>query len=437
MKSRGPRPACPTRREFIEATGCTLLMAATGSALARPLGSNESVGLGLIGCGGRGRSLEENFLKVEGARFRAFADPDPAQIEKARRTQGEAGPRAEAVSDFRRLLERKEVEAVVVATPDHWHTLPAILACQAGKDVYVEKPLSRTVLEGRTLVEAARRSGRTVMIGTQQRSGAHFQSAVERVRSGAIGQVSRARVWNVWNLGPKGIGNPPDGDPPPGVDYDLWLGPAPRRRFNPNRFHWNYVYFWDYAGGILTGWGIHHVDIVHWALGVDAPLAVAASGGQHSKLPDNRETPDTIEVLYDYPGFTLQASIYEASDHPIEGRTNGLAFYGTKGALVLDRDGWEIIPRKGQAGAEKQPGSAIDGVHQAHFIECLREKKPPNSPVEQGHRSTIPLLLGNIAFRTERKLHWDAHSERFKGDAEADHWLGCEYRAPWKLESGA
>src|ERR1041385_7349866 len=246
MRDRG-RAAAVSRRHFIAAGGAGLLSAAAPAVLAGAP-NRATVTLGFIGCGGRGRSLLDELLKVEGVRAAALADPDPRRRETARSV---SGPGAEAVADFRRILDRKDIDAVVIATPDHWHALPAVQALAAGKHVYVEKPLSRTVAEGRAVVEAARRSGKVLLVGTQQRSGEHFRAAVEAVRSGEIGTVTRARIWNAWNLGPSGIGNPPDGDPPPGVDYDLWLGPAPKRPFNPSRFHWNYVYFWDYAGGIL------------------------------------------------------------------------------------------------------------------------------------------------------------------------------------------
>ena len=251
-----------TRRKFLqEASAATVLVGTSFDAVsyARIAGANERFVLGLIGCGGRGQDLMKHFAQ-QGAVFHAVCDPDESRMEQARAVT--AGS-AERMKDFRRLLESKEIDAVVVATPDHWHALPTILACGAGKDVYVEKPLAYSVVEGRAMVEAARRTGRIVQIGTQQRAGEHYRRAVDLIQQGSLGKITRARVWNVWNntLRSGGgrwgeIGNPPDSDPPPGVDYDLWLGPAPKRSFNPNRFHWNYVYYWDYAGGMITGWAI-------------------------------------------------------------------------------------------------------------------------------------------------------------------------------------
>jgi predicted dehydrogenase len=289
------------------------------------------------------------------------------------------------------------------------------------------------------MVEAAQRTRRIVQIGTQQRAGEHYRRAVEFIRQGGLGKITRARVWNVWNntLGSGGgrwgeIGNPPDSEPPPGVDYDLWLGPAPKRPFNPNRFHWNYVYYWDYAGGMITGWGVHHIDIVHWALGQDAPLAVGASGGKFV-LTDSRETPDTLDAFFDYPGFTLQASFYHVNARPIEGRDYGVAFYGSNGTMLLTREGHEVWPEGDKAQAVKSGDSLQDGPFQKEFIQNCKDRRRPLADVDTGHKSSIPVLLANIAYKTGRKLKWDSGQEQFVGDQEANSYLQREYRKPWHL----
>ena len=334
--------------------------------------------------------------------------------------------------DFRRLLERKDIDAVIVAAPDHWHALPTILACEAGKDVYVEKPAATTVVEGRAMVTAARRFGRVVQVGTQQRGGAHFRRAVEIVRSGAIGTVSLCRAWNCSNELPDGIGNPPDGDPPPELDYDMWLGPAPRRPYNPNRCHYRFRHFWDYAGGKITDWGTHLIDVVHWAMGVTAPLAVAASGGKYV-LTDNRETPDTMEAIYDYPGFTLVYSLREANGRKLDGHGYGMQFHGTKGTLFVDRGGFEVFPEGDRMEPIKSGGSQQNQPHVREFLDCIRSRARPSSDIEVGHRSTSAPLLGNIALRVGRKIRWDAENERILDDEEANRLLGRPYRAPWHL----
>jgi len=430
-----------SRRDFVK----RLRAAAVATGLMSPglnaanygqvTGANDRIHLGLIGCGGRGQDLMRHFLEL-GVTVTTVCDPDEKRMEEARQL---AGGHADKIRDFRELLERKEIDAVIVATPDHWHALPTILACEAGKDVYVEKPLAYSVSEGRAMVKAAQGTDRIVQIGTQQRSGEHYHRAVEMIQKGDLGKISRARIWNVWNnaLSEGGgrwgsIGSPPDSEPPDGVDYDLWLGPAPKRPFNPNRFHWNYVYFWDYAGGMMTGWGVHHVDVVHWALGQDAPLMVSAGGGKFV-LKDARETPDTLDALIEYPGFTLQASFYHVNARPIEGRDYGIAFYGTQATMLLTREGFEVWPEEDHTQPIRSDGSPLDGPFQRQFLECMRSRRKPFADVETGHRSTIPVLLANIAYKIKRKLKWDSDNERFIGDEEANQYLEREYRKPWHL----
>jgi len=432
-----------SRRRFLSETSTSLIAGAAASTLwqaesrAQVPGANERLRMALIGCGGQGQGNLHHFQE-QGAQIVAVCDPDAGRMREARKkTDG----KADMERDFRKVLERKDIDAVIVATPDHWHALPTVMACAAGKDVYVEKPLAYSVSEGRAIVNAAAKTGRIVQIGTQQRGGEHYKEAVALVQRGELGKVSRARVWNVWNGTRKegsggrwgNIGNPPDGDPPTDVDYDLWLGPAPKRAFNPNRFHWNYVYFWDYAGGMMTGWGVHHVDIVHWALSKDSPKTVVSSGGMYA-LDDARETPDTLDTLFEYEGFTLQASMYHANARPIEGSDYGIAFYGTEGTMLLKREGYKIWREDLDAPELVRPGSEMEGPYRADFVRCCKERKPPTADAATGHASTIPVLLANIAYRTGRKLKWDGTVERFVDDPGADAYLSREYRAPWSLE---
>jgi predicted dehydrogenase len=430
-----------SRRDFVKRLSMAAIatdlgpQAVNAASYGQVAGANDRIVLGLIGCGGRGQDVTRQFLEA-GARVSAVCDPDDRRTEEARQL---VGGNAERIRDFRKLLERKEIDAVIVATPDHWHALPTILACEAGKDVYVEKPLAYSVSEGRAMVNAARRTSRIVQVGTQQRAGEHYHRAVQMIQKGELGKISRARIWNVWNntLGEESgrwgsIGNPADSEPPAGVDYDLWLGPAPQRPFNPNRFHWNYVYFWDYAGGMMTGWGVHHVDVVHWALGEDAPLTVSAAGGKFV-LNDARETPDTLDAFFEYPGFTLQASFYHTNARPIEGRDYGVAFYGTQGTMLLTREGFEVWPEGDRTQAIRNEGSPLDGPFQRGFLECMRSRCKPFADVETGHRSTIPVLLANIAYKTRRKLTWGSDNERLIGEEEANSLLRREYRRPWHL----
>lgn len=424
-----------TRRAFVVGAAAGAVVALDAKTYARAPGSGERVTLGVIGCGGRGRFVMQRLLEKK-ADFSCLCDPDANQIARAKKLLPGA---VASEKDFRRVLDRKEVDAVLIATPDHWHALPFVAAVQAGKDVYMEKPTAYSVAESRAMVDAANRSKCVVQIGTQQKSGEHYRRAVEQIRKGEIGTVSRVRWWNVFNNSfgsgggrGGGIGNPPDGPPPAGVDYDWWLGPAPLRPFNPNRFHWNYVYFWGYAGGMMSGWAVHHVDIVHWAMGVDAPHAVSAAGGKFV-LSDSRETPDTLDALFEYKGFVMQGSIYHGNARPIEGRDMGIAFYGDRATLVIDRNGYEVWPEGDAKQAVKSPGSDQDGAHARNFLEAVRSRSKPFSDIEGGHKASIPALLANISYRTGRKLRWDAAKERFVGDAEADQYLSREYRKPWVL----
>jgi len=435
-----------SRRDFSKsaALGAVSLALSAGPTVRNVLGANERLRMGLIGAGGMGQADLRDFLRTGQVDVVAIADVYEPHLDDA---IGMTLGKAKGYKDFRRLLDLKDVDAVIIATPDHWHAIPMIMACEAGKDVYVEKPLSHTLEEGRKMVEAAARHNRVVQVGTQQRSGEHFQKAVELVRAGKIGKVSYAETWIHSNQFPDGIENPPDGDPPPWLDWDLWLGPAPKRAYNRNRAIYNFRWFWDYSGGILTDWGTHLIDIVHWAMGVDAPKTVFATGGK-VLLEDNRETPDTLEVLYEYPAspvsgkeFLVRFSNRVTNGHGPDGHGYGIQFYGTDGTLFVDRGGYTLWPEPARVGPErvssasatKGEGSAQHYPHVLNFLDCVKSRQKPNSDVETTHRSTSAPHLGNIAFKLGRKLNWDAQREQFPGDAEANKLLSKEYRAPWKV----
>lgn len=383
----------------------------------------------------------------------------------ARAAQQWAGPRAESYKDFRQLLERKEIDAVHIATPDHWHAIPTILACQAGKDVYVEKPLAHNIKEGRAMVEAARRYNRIVQTGTQHRSARHYREVQRIIQSGELGEVRFVRVWNYSNLIPHGIGKAPDGPVPEGLDWDMYLGPAPAVPFNKNRFLRNFRWFWDYAGGSITDFGVHRLDTVQQVMGVEAPKTVAASGGRFS-LKDGGEMPDVLQATYEYPGFILSYEACNMNAHGMGGRSPGMAYYGmrdkddrphgeayygTNGTLFADRIGFEIYPEPAAAARKdgsqnlkapieayrtqpKRVSSKDDtDLHTANFIECVRSRRTPNAEVEIGHRSTTVAHLGNIAYKVGRKLVWDAAKEDFVNDADASKLLGRRPRKPWDL----
>ena len=407
-------------------------------------GANERVVVALIGAGRQGVSNLGNAIKQPDTEVAAVCDVYEPNLAKGLAS----APGAKPFADFRRVLENKDIDAVIIATPDHWHPIQTILACEAGKDVYVEKPIGVAVAEGRAMVGAARRYRRVVQTGTQQRSGKHFQQAAELVKSGRIGKVTQVRTWNFGNESPTGIGNPPDAAPPKELDWDMWLGPAPMRPFNPNRFgvfpdRWSsFRWFWDYAGGMMTDWGVHWLDIVQLVMGVDAPRFVSASGGKFV-LEDNRETPDTILATFQYPGFICTYENRVANGAPLlNGKTNGITFHGTDGTLFVDRQGLEIFPetrKSGETTVDRTQALAVENSNQHHldhmknFIDCVRSRETPVADIEIGHRSTTTALLGNIAYRTGRRIEWDGARERIVGDAKASAHLARPYRRPWKL----
>ena len=300
--------------------------------------------MGLIGCGGQGTADLRAMLRL-GAECVALCDVDDEQVARTRdRLDKEFSQKPAATSrDFRRLIERQDVDAVIVGTPDHWHALPMVSAVQAGKDVYVEKPLALTIGEGRVMVNAARKHNRVVQMGTQQRSAAHYREAIDYVKSGQLGKIRLVKTWAYqdWmgNIPPS-----PDSAPPPTLDYDMWLGPAPKRPFNRNRFHFNFRWYYDYSGGLMTDWGAHMIDIANWGMGVTAPKAATSVGGKFGFPDDAEETPDTQQALWECDGFSMIWEHATAIGLGPYNRDHGVAFHGNNGVLVVDRGGWEVLP---------------------------------------------------------------------------------------------
>ena len=450
------------RRQFL--TRASAAAAGTALSARRVRGANERVNVAIVGCGSRGRLLAGLVNQTPGAAVTALCDVYEAQSAAVREKAG-SSPRV--FQDFRRVLDLADVDAVVVSTPDHWHGLIATAAMRAGKDVYVEKPLAHNVRESRAVVETAKRTGRLVQHGTQHRAAPHYREVQKILQGGELGEVRYVRIWNFQNIHPHGIGKPADEAPPAGLDWDLYLGPAPRVPFNRARFLSTYRWFWDYAGGWVTDYGTHRFDSFHQVMGVDAPRTVAAAGGRFS-LKDAGETPDMVQATYEYPGFVMSYEVTALNGHGAGGRTPGMAYYqmrgefdrphgeayhGTKGTLIADRIGYEIYPEMEQvvrAGGVAPPAAGAKPVFRserrvvksgdttdllvADFVECVRTRRTPLATAEIGHRSTIVPHLGNIALRTGRKLRWNADREAFEGDeAQATALLGRTYRAPWRL----
>ncbi|CAN5907548.1 Gfo/Idh/MocA family oxidoreductase [soil metagenome] len=451
-----------TRRGFVGAVGTVAGAATLGvgvrasaSASASAVSPQERVRLGLIGAGSRGNQLLTDFLRREEVEFVAVADVDDNHAGQTaeRIAKEKGGQRPDTMRDYRQMLDRDELDAVVIGTPDHWHAHPTIHACQAGKDVYVEKPLAHNVAEGRAMVNAARKYGRVVQVGTQQRSSENFRKAAEAVRSGKIGKVHWVQTWNFENISPLGMGPVENTEPPPHVDYDMWLGPAAKVPFNVHRFHLLFRWYFDYAGGMMSDWGVHLNDIVLWALDVKGPSAVATTGGIWT-VKDDRDTPDTMQVVYQFPDdCVLTYSMRKGNGYPLDGKGYGIQFHGTDGTLFLDRAGHRIIPDrlaepygiqsvKGKMETrtiDLEPESFEaqgDGTpeHIADFLNCVKTRETPICDVERIHHSTNTTHLGNISYLLGgRKLVWDVESETFPNDPQANRLLTREYRQGYEL----
>lgn len=435
-----PSSGSLTRRHFVR----TSALAAGAAAFVGPSirvvragepGPNAKVRLGVIGCGGMGSGDLDLFLRNPEVECVMIADVDDARQAKGAEIcakQGRAKP--ETVRDFRRVLDRRDVDIVLVATPDHWHALPTVMACQAGKDVYVEKPLASTIDEGRAIVTAAQKHQRIVQMGSQWKSCQHMIDASDFVRSGKLGKVSMVRAW-AWLDWQPDIGRPADGAPPPGVDYDLWLGPAPKRPFNKNRFHYNFRWFWDYAGGLMTDWGVHLINMAMMGMPVVAPKTVCASGGTFVQT-DMRETPDSQIALYEFPDFLLQWEHKSGVGAGLNSRSWGVSWSGTEGTILMNDEGWQLVAERRKATLEpmKKPGSG--NGHPAHvrnFLDCVKSRKPTVLHPELAHHVSAIAHLGNIAFRSGSKLVWDAEREKVTNNPAADKLVGVKYRSPWKL----
>jgi predicted dehydrogenase len=414
-----------SRRSFLAAGAAA--MAAPYFVPARAFGANERIVTAHIGVGGQGNSNLNNFLK-QGAVPAAVCDVDSDRLAKAVKTVTGKGHTCDGVGDYRRLLDRKDIDAVVITTPDHWHALPTIHACQAGKDVYCEKPLSLTVVEGRRMVEAARANNRIVQTGSQQRSDDRFRLACELVRAGRLGQLKEVHVGIP---GCNFSGPPvPDSDPPAALNYDMWLGPAPDRPYNEKRVHYLFRFFWDYSGGQMTNFGAHHLDIAQWALGMDDSGPVSVEGTAEFHPQKWYEVTMSCRLTYNYANGVKVVLGQLQPD--IKG---GCTFIGTKGSIFVDRG--KIVGTPEELVKEPLPATAerlyVSKNHHQNFLDCIKSRKLPICDVEIGHRSATVCHLGNIAARLGRKVEWDAATEQIRNDDEAAQMLSRPYRSPWTL----
>jgi len=440
-----------SRRQFIKgsslaAVSLGLAGAREAFAQAKAVAPSDRVRFGVIGCKGMGWADMRSALRTGGVECVALADVDQSVLDERAKDAAEAGGGAtpKLYRDYRKLLEDQSIDAVVVGTPDHWHCLILVDALAAGKHVYVEKPLANSIDEARAMVAAARRSNRVVQVGQWQRSAPQYQEALKTVRSGALGKIRLVKVW-AYQGWMKPVPVLPDSAAPAGVDYDMWLGPAPKRPFNPNRFHFNFRWFWDYAGGLMTDWGVHEIDIALWVMDAKAPKSVMASGGKLAYPDDASETPDTLQAVFEYDDFNMLWEHATGIDGGNYGRTEGIAFIGNNGTAVVDRGGFELLPETAEVDGERRyrmdarppfrprDVEALD-LHTANFVEAIRRNDASilKCGIETGSVAAVNAHMGNVAFKVGRKIYWDPASGSFKGDAEANALIVPAYHNGWK-----
>ena len=408
-------------------------------------GANDRITVGFIGLGAMGSGNLGYALRIPEAQPVAICDVYQPHADRAVAAAAKAGTTVKIVKDFRDLLADKSIDAVCISTPDHWHAYMMVEACKAGKDVYVEKPVCTYVEEGRRMVEAARKYNRVVQAGTMQRSGGYFQRAAQLVKEGVAGDITFCHTFQSGMTSRNAFGNPPDSDPPAGLDWDMWLGPAPQRPFNANRWGVEaatfptFRYFWDYAGGAMTDWGVHLIDPLHQCFGEVMPTAIEALGDKFY-VRDNTETPDTMHATFYYPKFLATYESRTCNPLPLFGRDQGYGttIHGTEATIFVNRGGCWLIPnpksKVAAAAWEKDPAmSPMNEPHWRNFLASIKSRQKPTSDIETCVRSSSTCILANLAMRFKTRLDWDEQNWTVQQEAAKPH-LMARYRAPWKLE---
>jgi len=452
------------RRNFLKntLTGAAVLGAGSfvSGGLSEVFGQkapSNKIKVGLIGCRAQGWTNLNTYLDYPEVECVSLCDVDDEWLNKraddVEKKSGRKPP--QLVKDWRRMMDNKDVDVVIISTPDHWHCLQLIAACEAGKDIFVEKPLANTIEECNLMVKAVRKYNRIVTVGQWQRSDPHWDEAAAYVKSGKLGRVRTVKVWayqtSKWTLPAV-----PDSAPPPGVDYDMWLGPAPKRPYNENRFHYNFRFFWDYAGGLMSDWGVHLLDYALEGMNVGLPSYVYGAGGKYAYPNDAMETPDTLMATYKYPDFNIIWDHACGIGAGLFDRGEGVAFFGENGTLVLTRAGWEVRAERNNRGrifpycfpcdpAPKEQTPRMEAVewkrgegrglyrHVGNHLDCIRSRKLPNCDIAVGAQVANLSHMANISCRLGVGLQWDNKTNTFTGNREANRLIKVNYRAPWKL----
>jgi len=430
------------RRQFIRTSSTWLAGAGMMNALPidwmnklKPVSANDKIRIGAIGIKGMGWADLNSLLKDPRAQCIAICDVDQQVIDTRLADLDKLGMKPTVEKDYRKLLDNKDIDAILIGTPDHWHCKMMVDACEAGKDVYVEKPAGNSIAECEVMEAAQRKHSRVVQVGQWQHSNKHYADAMEFVHSGKLGNVRLVKAW-AYQGWMKPVPVKPDSQPPAGVDYDLWLGPARKRPFNENRFHFNFRWFWDYAGGLMTDWGVHMIDYALLGMKASTPKSIMASGGKFAYPDDASETPDSLTAVFEFDGFNLQWEHATGIDGGPYRRDHGVAFIGNNGTLVVDRTGWEVIPEKGRMEAVPLQKRSDDGLflHTTNFLDVIQSRKLDDlkAPIQLGSHVATVCQMGNIAFRTGKKIYWDNQKRKFS-DKDANKFLAAEYHNGYKL----
>jgi len=411
------------------------------ASIYKPVKPSDTIRIGAIGINGMGWSDLTAALNVPGVQLAALCDVDKNVLDKRMGELAKLNVNSSNVKtygDYRKLLDQKDIDAVIIGTPDHWHALIMMQACEAGKDVYVEKPVGNSIIECRAMMAAQKKYNRVVQAGQWQRSQQHFKDAVDFVYSGQLGNIRTVKVWCYQGWMKPDIVRP-DSNPPAGVDYQMWLGPAPKRSFNASRFHFNFRWFWDYAGGLMTDWGVHLLDYGLLGMKADVPKSISALGGRFAYPDLCEETPDTLTALYEFEGFNLVWDHAMGIDNGSYGLDHGIAFIGNNATLVLSRGGWEVIEEKQSKNkvskAFVKPSDNGLQNHWINFIDVVRSRKMEDlrCSIEAGTRVATVAQMGNICFRTGQHLFWDKTSAKFTDNAINDQYLMKGYHNGYTL----
>ena len=434
----------PSRRNFLR-NSAVAISAATiipSQVWSSPVAASDKVNVALIGCRNMGFGILKHHLDTGMVNCVALCDVDENVLkEKSETVKKDYNQSPELLKDYRKVLERKDIDAVIIGTPDHWHCLITVDACSAGKDVYVEKPMANTIAECNIMVKAQKRYNRIVQVGQQQRDGKIFKDCMGFIKNGEIGTLRKVNIWANFNYG-LGTIPVPDGPVPAGVDYDFWLGPAPKRAFNQARFHGSWRHYWDYGGGLMSDWGVHLVDMALWAGDiVEGPTSVMTFANNFSKQKMARETFDTMNIVFPKKDFVINYDLTAGIQQGPFNSAYGLQFIGEKGTLVADRNKYHLYPEwDGEKKAGKTAEVSWDKGQESHrehvdnFLASIKSRETPSCPPEIGRAAAVHVHIANISARLGQPLlEWDDKNNRFTNCEKANEMITPGYRAPWKL----